>query len=81
MLSGIIEGASIRTLVEKGVGLANKRNLIVSSVILVIGVGCGTQAFPNSDRVELLLADAALAVLVGIVLNLTLPRTIDSKQT
>jgi len=81
MLSGIIERASIRTLVESGVGLANKGNLIVSAVILVIGIRCGTPPFPISDRVEFLLADAALAVLVGTGLNLILPRTIDSKQT
>ncbi|WP_081942124.1 solute carrier family 23 protein [Spirochaeta lutea] len=73
MLFGIIASAGIRTLVESGVDYSHKRNLIVSSVILVIGIGGGALKFATGEGLEFELSGVALATLVGIVLNLLLP--------
>ena len=54
-----------------------KRHLTVSSVILVIGIGGGMVQFPISSGLNFELSGVALAALVGIVLNLVLPRSLD----
>ena len=79
MLYGIIASAGIRTVVESGVDYSCKRNLTITSVILVIGIGGGKVMFALSDNLSFELAGVALATLVGIILNLVLPKTIDQK--
>ena len=78
MLFGIIASAGIRTVVESGVDYTCKRNLTITSVILVIGIGGGKIFFPISDGLNFELADVALATLVGIILNLVLPRAMNA---
>lgn len=73
MLFGIIASSGIRTLVESGIDYNDKRNLIISSVILVIGIGGGRLFFPLGNILKFELQGVALAALVGIVLNLILP--------
>ncbi|MCG8451717.1 MAG: NCS2 family nucleobase:cation symporter [Spirochaetales bacterium] len=77
MLFGIIASAGIRTVVESGVDYGEKRNLTISSVILVIGIGGGLVRFPISNGLNFELTSMALAVLVGILLNLALPKTLN----
>ena len=77
MLFGIIASAGIRTVVESGVDYTCKRNLTITSVILVIGIGGGKIFFPITDGLNFELADVALATFVGIVLNLILPPSMD----
>ena len=81
MLFGIIASSGIRTVVESGVDYADKRNLTISSVILVIGIGGGKLLLTLSDSLDFVLADVALATLVGIILNLVLPKSMDKKVT
>ncbi len=52
MLFGIIASAGIRTITESGVNYGEKRNLTLSSVILVIGIGGGTIIAPISDNIS-----------------------------
>lgn len=71
MLFGVIASSGIRTLVESGIDFGNKRNLIISSVVLVLGIGgakVGIGAFH--------IGGMALAALAGIILNLVLPKEI-----
>lgn len=69
LLFGIIASSGLRMLIDNKVDLSIKRNLIISSVILVIGVG---GAFIQvSDQLQL--SGMALAAIVGVVLNLVLP--------
>jgi uracil permease len=75
LLFGIIASSGLRTLVESGVDYKDKRNLTISSVILVIGIGGGRLAFTITGGVEFQLAGVALATVVGIVLNLIFPPT------
>lgn len=73
MLFGIIASSGIRTLVESGIDYSDKRNLIISSVILVVGIGGGRLFFPITDKLNFDLSGVALAALIGIILNLLLP--------
>jgi uracil permease len=72
LLFGIIASSGLRTLVESGVDYKDKRNLTISSVILVIGVGGGRLAF-DIGGFPFELANIALAAVVGIILNLAIP--------
>ncbi|RKL68930.1 uracil permease [Salipaludibacillus neizhouensis] len=69
LLFGIIASNGLRMLIDNNVDIGKKRNLIISSVILVIGIG---GAFIQiTDDVQL--AGMALATIIGIVLNFILP--------
>jgi uracil permease len=69
LLFGIIASAGIRMLVEAGIDFSDKRNLIIASVILVIGIG-GAKIHLGSLEVS----EMSLATYVGVLLNLVLPR-------
>ncbi|WP_078434410.1 solute carrier family 23 protein [Metabacillus halosaccharovorans] len=68
LLFGIIASSGLRMMIDSKLDLGNKRNLIIASVILVIGIGEATLKIGNID-----LHGMALAALIGIVLNLVLP--------
>lgn len=72
LLFGIIASAGLRILIEKQVDLSDKRNLVISSVVLVIGVG-GAALRISDIHVEI--EGMALATIMGIILNLVLPKT------
>lgn len=69
LLFGIIASNGLRMLIDNQVDLGNKRNLVIASVILVIGVG---GAFIQlSDNLQI--AGMALSAIIGVLLNLVLP--------
>jgi len=72
MLFGIIASSGFRIFVEDKVDFSKKRNLIIASVIIVLGIGGGGIKFPFAGG-EFEIAGVALATLVGIILNLVLP--------
>jgi len=74
LLFGTIASSGLRTVVDSGVDYADKRNLTISSVILVIGIGGGTLSFAMGRDLTFTLAGVALATVVGIALNLLLPK-------
>ena len=69
LLFGIIASSGLRMLVDNQIDLGDKRNLIISSVILVVGVG---GAFIQVTE-ELQVAGMALSAIIGVLLNLVLP--------
>ncbi|GHG07679.1 uracil permease [Deinococcus piscis] len=72
LLFGMIASVGIRTLSEAQIDFAHSRNLIVVSLILVLGLGGA--AFPvHVGGTDLELSGMALAALVGIAANLLLP--------
>lgn len=75
LLFGIIASSGLRTLVESGVNYKDKRNLTISSVILVIGIGGGMISFNINENLSFALGGVALATLVGIILNIIIPET------
>lgn len=68
VLFGIIASSGIRTLVESGIDFGDKRNLIIASVVLGLGIGGAQLGF---GRVTF--SGMALAALAGVILNLVLP--------
>lgn len=77
MLFGIIASAGIRTITESGVNYGEKRNLTISSVILVVGIGGGKIVAPISEGISFELGGVALAALIGVLLNLILPKSLN----
>ncbi|WPC40952.1 uracil permease [Clostridium sp. JS66] len=74
LLFGIIASSGFRIFVEDKIDFGKKKNLLLASVIIVIGIGGAAVKFKfNGADVEI--AGVALATLVGIVLNLILPET------
>ncbi|MCA0983548.1 NCS2 family nucleobase:cation symporter [Halobacillus yeomjeoni] len=69
LLFGIIASSGLRMLIDNQIDFGEKRNLIISSVILVIGVG-GAYIQVNAD---IQIAGMALAAIIGVLLNLILP--------
>jgi len=69
VLFGIIASSGIRTLVESGIDFGHKRNLIIASVVLTLGIG-GAQLSFGDFRIH----GMAFAALAGLLLNLVLPR-------
>lgn len=72
LLFGIIASSGLRMLMDNEVDLGDKRNLIISSVILVIGVGGMILQFELKDT-TITVSSMALAATIGIILNLILP--------
>ncbi|SFA88118.1 uracil permease [Clostridium frigidicarnis] len=68
LLFGIIASSGFRVFVENKIDFGKKKNLIIVSVIVVLGIG---GAVINIKGVEL--SGVALATLVGVILNLVLP--------
>jgi len=73
LLFGLIAASGLRMLVESGIDYSHSRNLILSSIVLVIGIGMETTGttIPLGDYV---LPGMATATFVGILLNLILPK-------
>ncbi len=69
LLYGMIAGVGIRTLVEGQVSLLKPRNLIIASVVLIIGVGgASLEVFEGLE-----LSAMVLAAVAGIILQQVLP--------
>ncbi|MGN0739945.1 MAG: uracil-xanthine permease family protein [Treponema sp.] len=73
LLYGLIASSGLRTIVDAGVDYQNKRNLTISSVILVLGIGGGALKFMIGKDFQFSLGGVALATVVGIILNLIIP--------
>ncbi len=76
MLFGVIAASGLRTLIENQVDLSKTRNLLIASVILVLGVGNATLNLLGN----ITFSGMALATIVGIVLNLILPEPAADRQ-
>lgn len=72
LLFGIIASSGLRMLVDNEVDLGINRNLIVASVILVIGIGGAMIRF-SVGVTDIEIQGMALAAVVGVILNLVLP--------
>ncbi|NRD78807.1 uracil permease [Bacillus sp. BRMEA1] len=69
LLFGIIASSGLRMLVDSKVDFGNNRNLVIASVILVIGIGGAFIKITNAFQIQ----GMALAAIFGVVLNLILP--------
>lgn len=73
LLFGIIASSGFRVFVEDKIDFGKKKNLIIASVIIVLGIGGAEIDIPMASGSTIQIAQVALATLVGIVLNLVLP--------
>lgn len=73
LLFGLIASSGLRLLVSSGIDFGHSRNLIMASVVLVIGIGMDTGGFTIPVG-RYSIPGMALATVVGIVLNLILPQ-------
>ncbi|MDN5331307.1 MAG: uracil permease [Tepidanaerobacteraceae bacterium] len=69
ILFGMISSIGVRTVVENNVDFKKSRNLIISSIILVVGIGGAVVNFPGGIQ----LGGVGLAAVLGIILNQLLP--------
>ncbi|MDP4154413.1 MAG: solute carrier family 23 protein [Bacillota bacterium] len=69
LLFGIIASSGLRMLVDSKIDFGNNRNLAISSVILVIGIGGAFIKVSDQFQIQ----GMALAAIIGILLNLVLP--------
>ena len=70
LLFGVIASNGIRVLIEAGVDFSQQRNLIIASAMLVLGLGGAVLQLST----VVTLSGTALAALVGVILNLVLPK-------
>lgn len=68
LLFGVIASSGLRVLIERHVNFDKKRNLMIASVILVIGIG---NAYLQLGQYQF--SGLAVAAVLGIILNLVLP--------
>ena len=71
LLFGIIASSGLRMLVDSQVDFGDSRNLIISSIILILGIGGAMVKFSETFHIE----GMALASIVGVLLNLILPKS------
>ncbi|AAK80070.1 uracil permease [Clostridium acetobutylicum] len=72
LLFGIIASSGYRMFVDGKIDFSLKKNLIVTSVIIVLGIGGASINFKFNGS-PVVISGVALATIVGIVLNLILP--------
>ncbi|NHM29725.1 solute carrier family 23 protein [Neobacillus terrae] len=75
LLFGIIASSGLRMLVDSKINFGDKRNLVIASVILVIGIGGAFIKVANFQ-----IQGMALAAIIGVVLNLVLPGREPAKE-
>ncbi|MBC1290366.1 uracil permease [Listeria booriae] len=68
LLFGVIATSGLRMMIESRVDLSQNRNMIIASVVLVVGIG-GLMIHVGSFQ----LSGMAMAALIGIILNLVIP--------
>ncbi|MBP0724837.1 uracil permease [Bacillus sp. RG28] len=69
LLFGIIASSGLRVLVENKIDFSQQRNLIIASVILVIGIGGAVIHITKDFSLE----GMALSAILGVLLNILLP--------
>ncbi len=75
LLFGVIASSGLRVLIDKQVDFNQKRNLMISSTILVIGIG---NAYLQLGQYQF--SGLAVAAVLGILLNLILPKEAVSEK-
>ncbi|MCA6775819.1 NCS2 family nucleobase:cation symporter [Enterococcus faecalis] len=75
VLFGVIAASSLKILIDNKINFDKKKNLLIASVILVIGIGGLVFKVGTFE-----LSSMALATVLGIVLNLILPENARSEE-
>lgn len=70
-LFGTIASVGVNTIVKNRVDMGNTRNLVIASLILTTGIGGAEMSVGNVT-----IGGIGLAALVGVILNLVIPKNI-----
>lgn len=85
VLYGMISAVGIRNLVENHVDFMKSRNVLVTALILVLSLGIAYSAagavIISVGGITVSLSGLAVGSVVGIILNILLPRDDDASQT
>ena len=73
-LFGVIAASGLKIIVENKVNFDIKRNLLISSVVLVVGIGGMVLNIQYGGGNTLQVSSVAIATLLGIIMNLILPK-------
>lgn len=76
LLFGTIAAVGINNMIQNRINMGNTRNLIIVSLILTFGIGGALFQFGDFT-----LAGIGLAAVLGVVLNLILPKDKDTSET
>ena len=79
LLYGFIAVNGLKVLVKNQIDFENVRNVIVASAMLVLGLGGAVITLQTGD-VSVSITGMSLAAIVGILLNLLLPKTNEEKS-
>ena len=71
LLFGTIASVGVNTIVKNRVDMGNTRNLVIASLILTTGIGGAEMSVGNVT-----IGGIGLAALVGVILNLVIPKNI-----
>lgn len=74
ILFGMIAAVGLRTLAEANLDFTHSRNLLIVSLILVLGLGLGSSISIPGTTISL--SGAFIAVVTGMILNIILPEEI-----
>ena len=75
LLFGTIASVGVNTLVKNRVDLGNTRNLVIASLILTLGIGGAELAFGS-----ITIGGIGLSAVVGVILNLIIPKSKEEKS-
>ena len=75
LLFGTIASVGINSLIKNQVDLGNTRNLVIASLILILGIGGAEMVFGS-----ITLGGIGLSAVVGVVLNLVIPKGKNEEQ-
>jgi len=73
ILFGMIASVGVRILINANLDFAHSRNLLISAVILVLGIGLGSTGIPIFG---LSFSGLAIAAVFGVMINFILPQEI-----
>jgi uracil permease len=76
LLYGFIAVNGLKLIVKNQIDFEETRNVIIASTMLVLGLG-GAIITLGSGNVSVSLTGMSLAAIVGIILNLALPKTVE----
>lgn len=76
LLFGTIASVGINSLIKNKVDMGNTRNLVIASLILTLGIGGAEMSFGS-----ITMSGIGLAALVGVVLNLIIPKGKQAENT
>lgn len=84
VLFGMIAAIGIRTLAESKTDMSNFRNIMVVSLILVLGIGIsitgGVDLNIAAAKISLNISGLFIATVIGVVINLILPKVPDKDE-